>query len=93
MHPFLSTKPSLVDHRIISVHCVRRQTGWWEAPIRSIRIITPPKWERLVWQIKTRNHDRLHQLCTTVQADTEQVAVLPEPSGVVSEHISHTIDV
>ena len=72
------------------IHRIRRQTGRRKASIRGIRIIPPPKRERLVWQIKTEYHHRLHKLRTTIQTNTKQVVILPEPNGVVTVHVSHT---
>lgn len=86
--PKSTTSLTVLSKRLI--HRIRRQTGRRKASIRGIRIIPPPKRKRLVWQIKTEYHHRLHKLRTTIQTNTKQVVILPEPNGVVTVHISHT---
>jgi hypothetical protein len=75
------------------VHCIGRQRSWWEAPIGGNGIISPPIWKRLVRQVKTEDHDCLHELCSAIETNAEQVVVLAEPDGMVPVYVSHTIGV
>jgi hypothetical protein len=68
----------------------RRESRRRETPVGvAIRIVSPPGRERLVGKIDAEHHHRLHQLCSTIESNTKEVIVLPEPCGVVTVHVAH----
>lgn len=52
-------------------------------------MVAPPLGKLRIWQVEGKHDDGLADLGAAIEADAEQVVVLAEPDGVVSQDVAH----